>query len=252
MAEKMAEKIEVDLEQPPAYVVNSMPFHRKPLTSFSSRSKSGCSFVNWVAVTTAILVIVVTITVNVIYFNLSLNVTQPSIKKYQLTDSDGPAPVTEDIEIDTANNVVVFRLSGAGMEPGTFAVLDHTKAMTGLYIPETKTCYLLGGIFKDFADAEALSRNLDKNVTRPGHMLTMRYHMAHSYPVSDKSFLPAPMKTVCAHIPVYWLEKKTQQKSLQKRDADCVLIERCVWTLEFDADGEYLGSYRECFYIVAC
>jgi len=39
--------------------------------------------------------------------------------------------MTQNIEIDIANNVVVFRLTGEGIAPGTYAVLDYTKV--GLY-----------------------------------------------------------------------------------------------------------------------
>ena len=48
-------------------------------------------------------------------------------QKYTSVDNSGTKPVTQDIEIDTVYNVVVFRLSGDGITPGTFAIVDYTK-----------------------------------------------------------------------------------------------------------------------------
>ena len=50
-------------------------------------------------------------------------------QKYTSVDKSDNKPVTQDIEIDTVSNVVVFRLTGDDIAPGTFAVLDYTKVL---------------------------------------------------------------------------------------------------------------------------
>jgi hypothetical protein len=179
-----------------------------------------------VGVIVAVTIVVVTsIVAGLVYFCLATN----SIKMYQNIVKDGMRAVKQDIEIDTEKNTMIFHLSEDGIEPGTFAVLDYAKSLTGFYDPGNKKCYLIGGIQKDLPNPKAFKDILDANNSKSVNE-TLEYEVSHSYPVSDKSFLPASLRTSCAHIPVFWLQPVQEPNSStglagrQKRDS---LFLRC-------------------------
>jgi len=185
---------------PPAYFVNE----RTAAPPQSSSKKSKALFGYAVGVTTALLVVLV---MGGVYYYRSIDILQESIKKFQITDNSGKTPVSQDVEIDMANNYAVFYLTGDNITPGTFAILDYTKSMTGLYDPKSRRCYLNGGLPSDVYDVNTLNNLLEKNVTQTEQSVqTFRYKLGNSYPVSDKSILPAPLKRACNSLPVYWME----------------------------------------------
>jgi len=223
----MEGKTVVELSNPPAYVMQSAT-SRNQRAKYSSKTRA--LLVYAVAVSTALIVVLI---LGGVYYNRTLDVLQDTIKKYSEVYENGRTPVKEDIEVDTEKNTVVFRLSGQGITPGTFALFDYTKSMTGIYDPEVRKCFLIGGIKSKIADAKTFSDSMEKNVTKPMTIETLQYKMADTYPVNDKTILPSALKSACAHLPVYWLEPDTQQKGIQKRAVcnqicvDIKLVEIC-------------------------
>jgi hypothetical protein len=211
----MADEKSSQMSFPPAYVVSGLTEQVQQPKQKSPKALFGYA----VAVSVAL---VVTLILGGVYYYRSLDVIQDSIRHYSNVDKTGSSPVNQDIEINKAKNTMVFRLSGDGIEAGTFAVLDYSKSLTGIYDPKEKTCYLIGGIQKDIVDPNTYANNMDKNVTRPTTVETLKYQLADTYPVSDKSILPAELKTACAYLPVYWLEPAAEKTGIQKR-AICFL-----------------------------
>jgi len=131
--------------------------------------------------------------------------------------------VTSDVEIDKTSNLVSFYLSGEGVAPGTFAVVDYTKSLTGIYDPNSRRCFLIGGIRNSIADFQTLSSFYEQNATSSVESddKNLYYKIADDYPVSDKSFIPAPLLTRCASLPVYWLDPSiADQQHRDKRLVD--------------------------------
>jgi hypothetical protein len=206
---------------PPAYVINGVGSQQTDSAAGGQRSsrKSKALFGYAVAATTAL---IVTLVLGGVYYYRSLDVIQQSIQKFESSyKTDGSdKTVKTDIEIDTVSNVVVFRLTGSDLTPGTYAVIDYTKSMTGLYEPETRSCYLIAGIRSQITDLASLVDSYSKNTTIVASGQNFDYSLADNYPISDKQFLPAPMKSACASLPTYWLEPaqpETDDKGIQKR-----------------------------------
>jgi len=203
---------------PPAYFGNTATQAMTPLPTKSSR-KSKALFGYAVAATTALIVVLI---MGGVYYYRSLDVIQESIKKFKVVDDSSKDPVNQDVEIDTLNQYAVFRLNGADLAPGTFAVIDYAKSMTGVYDPEGRQCFLIAGIRSSISDLQTLKTAYEKNnSTRVNttNMETLYYVLADTYPVSDKKILPGPLKNACTTIPVYWLEPAPADKihDIQKR-----------------------------------
>jgi len=154
-----------------------------------------------------------------VYYYRSMDVLQESIKKFRIADTSGNSPVNQDVEIDMANNYATFYMTGDQFAPGTFATLDYTKSMTGIYEPRSRRCYLIGGIRSEISDLQSLSYMYEKNNTYTGDdRKTFTYVLGDNYPVSDKRILPGPLKSACTSLPVYWLEPApSTPHGLQKR-----------------------------------
>jgi hypothetical protein len=182
---------------PPAYSgINKI--HEK--RSFKTKLLFGYA----VAVSTALMV---TLVLGGLYYYRSLDVIQESIQKFQVVDKSGGSPLSQNVELNAAQNTVVFRLIGQDITFGTFAVLDYTKSMTGVYDAGTRKCYLIGGIRSSISDLNTLSDEYAKNTTNiEASGETLNYVLADSYPVSDKSILPSPLQSACLSLPTYWLE----------------------------------------------
>jgi len=198
-----SEKSSEVLSFPPAYVVEGQAGSSQT-TDVSSSKKTKTLFGYSVAVTTALVVVLV---MGGVYYYRSIDVLQESIKKFQVADNSGNNPVNQDIQIDMANNYAVFYLTGDSVSPGTFAVLDYTKSMTGIYEPRSRHCYLIGGIKSEISDLQTLSNVFEKNITDAvASGKNFEYVLGDNYPVSDKKILPSPLKNACTSLPVYWLE----------------------------------------------
>jgi len=219
------------LSFPPAYVVDGQGGSTLASRENSSK-KSKALFGYSVAVTTALVVVLV---MGGVYYYRSLDVLQESIKKFQVEDKSGYNPVNQDIEIDMANNYAVFYLTGDSVAPGTFAVIDYTKSMTGFYEPRSRRCYLIGGIKSKIPDLQTLSQLYEKNTTfTESSRKNFEYVLGDNYPVSDKKILPYPLKNACTSLPVYWLEPAPDTPhGIQKRGAAKASL--TVWgvTVEF-------------------
>jgi hypothetical protein len=206
----------VESASPPAYIMQHAC--SAPQSSQGLPRKTKLLFGYSVAVTT--ILIVVLILGGIFYFR-SQEVLQDTIKMYHSTDKTGTTPVDQDIEVNTAKNTLVFHLNGEGIEPGTFAVLDYSKSMTGVYDPRDRTCYLIGGIQKRILDPMTFNDMLAKNATTPSTVEVLQYQIADTYPINDKAILPSALKSACAYLPVYWLEPavepKPETKGIQKR-----------------------------------
>jgi len=198
---------------PPAYYA---PQQVSQSSVRDSSKKSKALFGYAVGATTALIVVLV---MGGVYYYKSIDVLQESIKKFQMADNSGSKPVNQDIEIDMSNNYAVFYLTGADIAPGTFATLDYTKSMTGIYEPKSRRCYLIGGIKSEISDIQSLSNMLEKNTTNAETSgKTFYYVLGDNYPVSDKKILPSPMKSSCTSLPVYWLEQaQDTPHGMQKR-----------------------------------
>jgi len=205
---------------PPAYYGNTL---NQTMASQSSNGKgsrkSKALFGYAVGATTALIVVLI---MGGVYYYRSLDVIQESLKKFKVVDDSDKTRVSQDVEIDTLNQYAVFRLNGVDMEPGTFAVLDYAKSLTGLYDPKGRQCFLIAGIRSSIVDLQTLSSAYEKNKTNHVNTTNMEnlvYVLADTYPVSDKKILPAPLKNSCTSIPVYWLEPASAEKihDIQKR-----------------------------------
>lgn len=212
MAEKGSELPQVSC--PPAYALPSI----EPRSNGSSR-KSKAVLGYAIGVTVALVILVI---LGSVYYYKSLDVIQSSVVKFQETykTPDKKDDITQETEVDQDNNVAVFRLTGKGIPDGTIAVLDYTRSMTGLYDPEVKQCFLLGGIRKDIVDPKTLSQHLYGNKTKEDATVTetLNFQKADDYPITDKSILPKPLQASCKHLPTYWMEPATEkpdQKSLE-------------------------------------
>jgi len=217
--QQMAEKKAIgDVLQPPAYVLTTMPSCKE--TNRKSSVKSKALFGYAVAITTALIVVLI---LGGVYYYRSLDVIQDAIKKYQTVTNYGGASITQDMEIDASNNIVT-KLSGNGLAPGSFSVLDYTKSLYGYYNASEKKCYIAGGIQNIISDPQTFVYMIEHNITRSGDMKRISYQLADAYPISDKSILPAAMRSACSYLPVYWLEhviepNSAPTKSVYKRDA---------------------------------
>jgi hypothetical protein len=207
---EMPEKA-VDSASPPAY-------HMQSQSSQGHSHKTKALFGYAVAVSTALIVVLI---LGGIFYFRSMNVLQDTIKTYHTTDKTGSTPVEQDVDVNVAKNTMLFHLNGEGIAPGTFAVFDYAKSMTGIYDPKDRTCYLIGGIQKKISDPKSFKDNMEKNTTKLTTVETLQYQIADTYPVNDKAILPSALKSQCAHLPVYWLEPVTESnpetKSIQKR-----------------------------------
>jgi len=168
-----------------------------------SSTKSKALLCYAVGVTVALVIVII---ISSVHQRQTTNVLLASIKKYTVMDMSGTTPMREDIEIDMSKNFALFYLSGDGMMDGTFVVLDYTRSMTGLYEPNSRRCYLGGGLHSDIYDLQTLGSMLEKNTTQQKTEETFSYQLGNNFPVSDKTILPDPMKTVCMSLPIYWLE----------------------------------------------
>jgi len=109
----MAEKnSSADLACPPAYVVTSMP-NAEAFGKSSRKTKTLFGYA--VAITTAL---IVTLILGGVYYYRSLDVIQDAIKKFQTTDTSGSTPITQDIEVNAAQNILVFRLTDKELKRG--------------------------------------------------------------------------------------------------------------------------------------
>jgi len=221
--------IEAAASFPPAYI--DVLQNQPPAVKSSKKSKALFGYA--VAATTALIVVLV---MGGVYYYRSLDIIQESIKKFHLTDksdvhTDGTS-VSQDIEIDTVNQYVVMHLNGATMEPGTMVVLDYSKSMIGLYRPVSRHCHLIGGINSDMAEFNAMAsayENMNSTQLGKNEKRVFYYVQAETFPVSDKIILPAPLKSFCNGLPVYWLEPSTADKfhkhQIQKRAAASTTFE---------------------------
>jgi ribosomal silencing factor RsfS len=206
--------IVVDATSPPAHNMHTVCTAPQAFPRQSHKTKLLFGYA--VAVTTTLIVVII---LSGIFYFRSQEVLLDTIKIYHRADKTGTTPVHQDIEVNTAKNTVVFHLNGEGIETGTFAVLDYAKSMTGIFDPEARACYLIGGIQKKIADLKTFSDVLEKNVNRTSTVETLQYQTADTYPVNDKAILPSALKSQCAYLPVYWLEPATETKTIQKRAA---------------------------------
>jgi hypothetical protein len=208
-----SEKLAEVLSCPPAYGQAGGSLQS---SSGASSKKSKALFGYSVAATTALIVVLV---MGGVYYYRSIDVLQESIKKFQVVDNSGSTPVREEVEIDLTNNYAVFHLTGNSIAPGTFAALDYTKSMTGVYEPRSRRCYLIGGIRSEISDLQSLSNMYEKNITyTETSKKSFNYVIGDNYPVSDKKMLPGPLKSACTSLPVYWLEPAPDTThGLQKR-----------------------------------
>jgi len=225
---KMAEAKDSEAGQEPTPPAYTGSFQNEPANGKSSR-QSKVLFGYSVAVTTALIVVLI---MGGVYYYRSLDVIEESIKKFGVGVDSAEAPLSQDLEVDAVNQYVVFRLNGIDLEPGTFAVLDYTKSMTGIYDPKGHQCFLIAGISTNIADLQTLSTVYEKNNSTDFNVTSvdnLYYTLADNYPVSDKNILPAPLKNACTSIPVYWLEPVPADKThnIQKRvslDLESVFI----------------------------
>jgi len=212
--------IEAELgSSPPCYFRNSLS---QPVTSESSNGKSSRKstvLIGYsVAATTALIVVLI---MGGVYYYRSLDIIQETIKNYKILVDNDKDQISQDVEVNAQNQYITFRLNRAGMEPGTFAVLDYAKSMTGIYEPRGRQCFLIGGIKSEIADLQTLSNVYDKTThLNSSAMVTYHYVLADTYPVSDKKILPVPLQNACTSLPVYWLEPAQTAKThnIQKRD----------------------------------
>jgi len=209
------EKSSEVLSFPPTYAVDGQAGSSQTSDiPVRSSTKTKALFGFSVAVTVALVVVLV---VGGVYYDRAIHGLQESIKKFHVEDKSGNNPVNEDIEIDMANNYATFYLTGDSVAPGTFAVLDYTKSMTGIYEPRSRRCYLIGGIKSEITDLQTLRDVLEKNITASGGK-NFEYVVGNDYPVSDKTILPGPLKNACTSLPVYWLEPAPETPNgVQKR-----------------------------------
>jgi len=210
----MAEKQSMESVNPPVYRV-SVEEPRKTSSTYQVSKKVVIG--SAVAVTVILLAAII---VGVVYFYRSTDTLKDVAKMYHTIEKNGQTSSGQDIEIDTNKNIVVVHLTGDEIETGTFALLDYTKSLTGIYDAKERKCYLIGGIQQEFLDPQHFKESLEKNNTQSTVSgKTFRYKLAESYPVSDKSFLPSPLKKVCSIIPVNWLEPalETSGTGIQKR-----------------------------------
>jgi len=150
------------------------------------------------------IVLVTSIVSGMVFFGVAAS---NSVQMYHNIDKDGTSVVNQDIKIDTEKNTVIFHLSGNGIEPGTYAVIDYAKSLIGFYVADINRCYLIGGIQMDLPTPKDFKDILDRNNSQSDWVNeTLEYAISSSYPVSDKSFLPAVLRSSCADIPVFWLE----------------------------------------------
>jgi hypothetical protein len=227
------EKYQVSEVCPPHYTSNEVVGE----TRYTKKSKALFGYA--VAVTTALVVVLV---LGGVYYYKSIDNLQEVIEKFRVVDDSGKTPVTQDIEINTAKQYAVVQINGDSIAPGTYAVLDYSKSMTGIYEPNSRRCYLIAGIQNRIVDLETIRHYYEKQngTSNKGEVRgeTFYYVVADTYPVSDKTILSAPLKTSCASLPVYWLEPATDDTH------DRVKREKC-WEVEVGW-GKWKIKYRRC------
>jgi len=228
------EKKSVESGQPPAYPIMSSATNEMAGRSRKTKALYGYA----IGVTTAFVVLLI---FGGIYYYKSIEVLQDAIKTYRTVDKSGDNKLDQEVDIDTSNNQLVFRLNGEGIAPGTFAVQDYTKSITGIYDPKERKCYLLSGINKEVVDPRTYSDMLEKNTTASTPIATLNYQIADSYPVSDKSVIPSKLRSACQYLPVYWLEPAKEAKGGKQKRAYC--IARYCWR-----DCCYIYCYYNCYY----
>jgi hypothetical protein len=205
----MAEKTDVEFNNPTAYIMTPVSPTDQEI-KYSRQSKALFGYA--ISITTALIVVLI---LGGVYYYRTLEVLHETVKTYHDMDRSGETPVNRQIEIDTATNTVIFHLSGHGFEPGSLAVLDYPKSLTGIYDPTAKQCFLIAGIWSNLMDPQALSERLEKNLSKPSNIMKVNYQIADDYPVSDKSILPSSLKSPCAYLPVYWLESVQQHQGVR-------------------------------------
>jgi len=215
----MEEKQNVESFNPPKYTISSAePKKAASTVNVSKKTLIGVTVVFSVILLAAIIL-------GAVYFFHSTDTLKEVAKMYRIAEHNGQTTINEDIEINTDKNIVTVHLKGEGIEPGTFVVLDYTKSLTGIYDTKERKCNLIGGIQRTFLDPQHLQERLEMNITQPSR--TLRYKLAESYPVNDKSFLPSSLRKACAYIPVNWLEPNLEPSisGIQRRQ---LCIDVCV------------------------
>jgi len=210
-------------DNPPAYVINDgdAEFANKvPKESGRRAGCSRCALIGWVIGIATALLVVLAVILGGVYFHLL----QESIVRFQLTDNTGSTPIFHDVEINSGQQIAVFRMSGPDVPTGLFTILDYGKSMIGMYHPTTHACYVNGGITRAVADLETYKKGLIPSVYNMNDTTTtMNYFkISDSYPITDKSILPNPLQSVCANLPVYWMEpaRDTTNLEISKRSID--------------------------------
>ena len=146
----------------------------------------------------------------------------------------GHRQVVKETELDYQKEVEVMRFTSPGADvDGSVMVIDYRRSVSGLYIPLTDVCYIIGGVdhhltspfqemnldAADYNDTaadgndethEGESKGQAPASSPEGQESTLYYRKADDYPAVDTSILPLTLRPHCQGKPIYWLERTSK------------------------------------------
>jgi len=164
-----------------------------------------------------------------------------SLETYHVAvEADGE---TKDLAVDVSGHLVVVSLPPAGddsgEEGGSTLVIDYTKSMTGVYLEETQSCYLIGGVPKSVPSPAEFKQALEAHKDGFNAEDQLSYTVAEDYPIKDHSMLPTPLQSACAGLSLQWLEPATETQSSEldvphlQRRVVCKRVCVRIWLIVF-------------------
>jgi len=220
--------VSCNITAPPFQDAREMRSKRKWYTG-----ENRCLFISSILV--AILLLAAVIVGLTFYFSWWYDISK-EVKRFHTTHATGR--VDELIEVDGNHDVTVIHAKG-----GAVVVLDYYRSLIGIYHPEAKSCFLIGGLSAAILDPAASSDLLQSNRTKGMPVSqTLHYKLENDdYVVHDTSIVPAPIRSMCSGLKVLWLQSTNgalegSAGSRQKRSADSVScrIPCCIYVPSMD------------------
>jgi hypothetical protein len=151
------------------------------------------------------------------------------------------------VAVDTVNDVSIFYPQGPGVPNGTVAAIDYKRSITGLYDPAMRECYVTAGMRPDAPSAMDLKQALNNGQYQTDHSTHIYFHKVDNIAVRDHSVLPSPLQSVCAGLPVYWMEETEAPAPSNTTDAGTARSKRDTLAYScYSGTVLYYSSYFCC------